>query len=216
MLFCNLDAAQLVGIAGALLVVGITFHEFSHAFVADQLGDHRPRALGRVSLNPTRPHRADGRHLLPARRLRLGAPGAGEHLRAAPGRIGMSVRGRRRARSRTWWWRSWLRGHLPGARRRRLLGAGDGFVWLCSSTIVFYNVVLALFNLLPDPAPRRLQLRAAVPAAAHRRSASSATPSTGCSPCCCSSSSRTAAASSPLRLALRWRRFRSPGLLIGV
>ena len=35
------------------LVVGITFHEFMHAFVADQLGDHRPRAMGRVSLNPT-------------------------------------------------------------------------------------------------------------------------------------------------------------------
>jgi len=35
-------------------VVGITFHEFSHAFVADQLGDHQPRAQGRVSLNPAR------------------------------------------------------------------------------------------------------------------------------------------------------------------
>ena len=47
----NLDAATIAAILVAL-VVGITFHEFSHAFVADQLGDHRPRALGRVSLNP--------------------------------------------------------------------------------------------------------------------------------------------------------------------
>ena len=45
--------AEIAGIAVAL-VVGITFHEFSHAIVADQLGDHRPRALGRVSLNPLR------------------------------------------------------------------------------------------------------------------------------------------------------------------
>ena len=53
MLFGSLSPAELVGIATAL-VVGITFHEFSHALVADGLGDHRPRALGRVSLNPLR------------------------------------------------------------------------------------------------------------------------------------------------------------------
>jgi Zn-dependent protease len=45
------DPRVIVAIAIAL-VVGITFHEFSHAFVADQLGDHRPRAMGRVTLNP--------------------------------------------------------------------------------------------------------------------------------------------------------------------
>ena len=49
--FSDLGLAQIIGILVAL-VVGITFHEFSHAFVADQLGDHRPRALGRISLNP--------------------------------------------------------------------------------------------------------------------------------------------------------------------
>lgn len=37
------------------LLVGLTFHEFSHAFLADQLGDHRPRAMGRLTLNPI-PH----------------------------------------------------------------------------------------------------------------------------------------------------------------
>ena len=36
MLFGSLTLAELVGIAIAL-VVGITFHEFSHALVADQL-----------------------------------------------------------------------------------------------------------------------------------------------------------------------------------
>lgn len=50
MLLAN-GPAVIVGALVALLV-GLTFHEFSHAFVADQLGDHRPRALGRVSLNP--------------------------------------------------------------------------------------------------------------------------------------------------------------------
>ena len=34
------------------LVAGISFHEFSHAFVADSMGDGLPRSRGRVTLNP--------------------------------------------------------------------------------------------------------------------------------------------------------------------
>jgi Zn-dependent protease len=34
------------------LIAGISFHEFSHAWVADTLGDRLPRARGRVTLNP--------------------------------------------------------------------------------------------------------------------------------------------------------------------
>lgn len=36
------------------LVIGITIHEYSHAFAADRLGDPTPRSLGRLSLNPLR------------------------------------------------------------------------------------------------------------------------------------------------------------------
>ncbi len=36
---------------GALLIA-ISIHEFSHAFVADKLGDPTPRVQGRVTLNP--------------------------------------------------------------------------------------------------------------------------------------------------------------------
>lgn len=38
----------------AALISGVAFHEFSHAFVADRLGDHTARLAGRVSLNPAR------------------------------------------------------------------------------------------------------------------------------------------------------------------
>jgi Zn-dependent protease len=38
----------------AALLSGICFHEFSHAFTADRLGDHTARLRGRVSLNPMR------------------------------------------------------------------------------------------------------------------------------------------------------------------
>jgi Zn-dependent protease len=34
------------------LVLGISFHEFSHAYIADTLGDGLPRKMGRVTLNP--------------------------------------------------------------------------------------------------------------------------------------------------------------------
>jgi Zn-dependent protease len=34
------------------LILGISFHEFSHAYIADTLGDGLPRRMGRVTLNP--------------------------------------------------------------------------------------------------------------------------------------------------------------------
>jgi Zn-dependent protease len=49
----GLTVPAIVGIIVGMLA-GITAHEFSHAVTADWLGDHQPRALGRVSLNPLR------------------------------------------------------------------------------------------------------------------------------------------------------------------
>jgi len=34
------------------IVIGLSFHEFGHAFVSDRLGDPTPRSQGRVTLNP--------------------------------------------------------------------------------------------------------------------------------------------------------------------
>ena len=34
------------------IVIAITIHEFAHAWTADKLGDPTPRSMGRVSLNP--------------------------------------------------------------------------------------------------------------------------------------------------------------------
>lgn len=36
----------------AALIVGVTVHEFAHAFTADRLGDPTPRLMGRLTLNP--------------------------------------------------------------------------------------------------------------------------------------------------------------------
>jgi Zn-dependent protease len=45
-------AAVFVGAIVTALIAGISFHEFSHAYAADTLGDGLPRRLGRVTLNP--------------------------------------------------------------------------------------------------------------------------------------------------------------------
>ncbi len=45
-------AFVLFGALVTALIVGISFHEFSHAYVADSMGDRLPRSLGRVTLNP--------------------------------------------------------------------------------------------------------------------------------------------------------------------
>lgn len=34
------------------IIIGLSFHEFAHAFVAEKLGDDTPRLQGRVTLNP--------------------------------------------------------------------------------------------------------------------------------------------------------------------
>ncbi len=47
-----LAALVFFGAVTTALIAGISFHEFSHAYVADSLGDRLPRARGRVTLNP--------------------------------------------------------------------------------------------------------------------------------------------------------------------
>jgi len=60
MIFVSLDLFDIDPFAAIIffsaiataLVLGISFHEFSHAYIADTLGDGLPRRMGRVTLNP--------------------------------------------------------------------------------------------------------------------------------------------------------------------
>jgi len=148
-LFLNADPAVLAGIAVAL-VVGITFHEFSHAFTADQLGDHRPRALGRVSLNPVRHIEPVGAIFFLIAGFGWGRPVPVNVYALRPGRIGMAM----------------VAGAGPIANlvvavvfavvfraldMSGLLDDAGSFVTQLLFSIVLFNVVLALFNLLPIP-----------------------------------------------------------------
>ena len=48
-----MDVITFIAISVSL-IIAITIHEYSHAFVADHFGDPTPRAHGRLSLNPLR------------------------------------------------------------------------------------------------------------------------------------------------------------------
>jgi Zn-dependent protease len=149
MLFGNLSTAQLLGLVIAL-VVGITFHEFMHAFVADVLGDHRPRALGRVSLNPVAHIDPMGAIFFLIAGFGWGKPVPVNAYALRPGRIGMAYVS--------------AAGPLANlvvasavavvfrvADMASVLGGPGDFAWLLLYWVVLFNVVLGLFNLLPIP-----------------------------------------------------------------
>ena len=147
MLFGTTPAPVLVGIIVAL-VVGITFHEFSHALVADQLGDHRPRALGRVSLNPLR-------HLDPLGALFFllagfgwGKPVPVNAYALRPGRTGLTFVALAGPIA------NFTVAAVVAILFRVLLAAGLldlEFPNRVLQLIVYFNVALGLFNLIPIP-----------------------------------------------------------------
>ena len=149
------------------LVVGITFHEFMHAYVADQLGDHRPRAMGRVSLNPTDHIDPIGAIFFLVAGFGWGKPVMVNPYALRPGRLGMAyVAARRSARQP---------GGCLGAPSPSAAGAGRratsrSFVW---QLLFAHRAVQRHPGALQpsaDPAAGRLQPGAALPAAATARS----------------------------------------------
>jgi Zn-dependent protease len=139
------DPEALLAIVVSLLV-GLTFHEFSHAAVADQLGDHRPRALGRLSLNPVA-------HIDPIGALMFIIAGFGW---AKP--VPVNVYALRGGRSGM----AFVAAAGPLAnllvatafavayRVLDIVGV-SGFTQGLTLNIVFFNVLLAIFNLIPIP-----------------------------------------------------------------
>jgi len=146
-LFGSPSPEVLVGIAVAL-VVGITFHEFSHALVADQLGDHRPRALGRVSLNPLRHLDPLGSLFFVIAGFGWGKPVPVNGYALRPGRLGMTMVA--------------VAGPLANFALAALVALAFRILQLAGlldadlprqvlGWIVFFNVALGLFNLIPIP-----------------------------------------------------------------
>ena len=145
MLLLDFTAAQIAGIAVAL-VVGITFHEFSHAFIADQLGDHRPRALGRVTLNPMAHIDPVGALVFVIAGFGWGKPVPVNVYALRPGRIGMAMVAAGGPIANV------IVAVVAAVVYRALdLGGVEGFALEIGRWIVFFNLLLAFFNLLPIP-----------------------------------------------------------------
>jgi Zn-dependent protease len=145
MLFGNFSIAQIAGIAVAL-IVGITFHEFSHAFVADQLGDHRPRALGRVSLNPVAHIDPIGALIFVLAGFGWGKPVPINVYALRPGRVGMAIVAAAGPIANV------VVAVVAAILYRVLdLFGGGGFVLEIGFWVVYFNLVLAIFNLIPIP-----------------------------------------------------------------
>ena len=135
-------------IAGAVaLLVGLTFHEFSHALTADVLGDGRPRAMGRLTLNPIA-------HLDPIGALMLVIAGFGW---AKPVMVNpAALQGGRRSMALVA-----FAGPIANVvvavafavvfRVMALVGVESGFFLNLVALIVQLNILLAIFNLVPIP-----------------------------------------------------------------
>lgn len=155
--FLDIIIVFFVAVAPALLIA-VTVHEFSHAFVATYLGDHTARRLGRLSLNPIR-------HLDPMGAIMMLLVGFGWgkavpvnpfFLRSGP-RAGMSAVSAAGPVSNLLTaslcaapiraglvpWRSPFDfSGLEGLALSALFAELLGFV-------IFYNIILAIFNLIP-------------------------------------------------------------------
>ena len=146
MVFGDVSIERLIAGVVALLV-GLTFHEFSHALTADQLGDHRPRAMGRLTLNPIA-------HVDPIGALMLVVAGFGW---AKPVMVNpAALRGGRRSMALVA-----FAGPIANVvvaiafavvfRVMDLVGVDSGFFLNLVALIVQLNILLAIFNLIPIP-----------------------------------------------------------------
>ena len=147
MLFLDATLQQQIGLVVAL-VAGITFHEFSHALVADQLGDHRPRALGRISLNPVRHFEPMGALLFLIAGFGWGKPVPVNAYALRSGRTSMTLVA--------------LAGPLANVALAATMAVAFRGLQLAGlleadlargvlANVVYFNVVLGLFNLIPIP-----------------------------------------------------------------
>ncbi len=161
----DIDAVAAFVLFGAIttaLVAGISFHEFSHAYVADSMGDRLPRSRGRVTLNPLA-------HLDPAGTIFLflvgfgwGKPGPGNpNVSNNPKAMMASVAGAGPVSNFLVAfaaglplqlglipWQSPFSNHVINSLLRGGWGVEE-YLGLYLSAIVLISIILGVFNLLP-------------------------------------------------------------------
>jgi Zn-dependent protease len=130
------------------IVLGITFHEFMHAYVAHRLGDDTARLMGRLTLNPIAHFDLLGSLFLLLLRFGYGKPVPVNESRLRGGRMGGALVA--------------LAGPFTNLAlatvcalplRFAEVGGGDleNAYRLVLTSIVVYNCLLFVFNLIPIP-----------------------------------------------------------------
>ncbi len=151
-----IDASQLIYILVALLV-GLSFHEASHALVAYWLGDDTAKRMGRLSLNPFAHLEPLGLLMILIVGIGWGKPVGinGDKLRPGP-KLGMAlvaIAGPITNLLLAFALALPLRLHLVSFLPQRLFEAGGrGFYFsggCLFNTLVTLSLGLALFNLIP-------------------------------------------------------------------
>jgi Zn-dependent protease len=151
--------ATFAGAVVTALVAGISFHEFSHAFVADRLGDRTARMQGRVSLNPLRHLDPTGSVLfvlagfgwgkpVPVNPLRLRhGPLTGRAMVAAAGPLSNLLLAFIASIPLYFGLVEW---RDPFRIPFQIDSWGvEEYVGLYLTAVIFFNIILAVFNLLP-------------------------------------------------------------------
>lgn len=153
--FLNFDPVRIVILLFSL-VVALTVHEASHAWMAVQLGDPTPRAMGRLTLNPLA-------HLDPLGTLMMiytvifgfglgwakPVPINPYRMRVSP-QTGMALVSLAGPASNllTAAFFSVSLGLVAGVQARYVGGIED---YSLLQSLIFINVIIAIFNLIPIP-----------------------------------------------------------------
>jgi Zn-dependent protease len=145
-----------LSIAAIPVVFAITIHEVAHGWVARHFGDHTAEAQGRLSLNPIRHIDPVGTLLVPALMLLLGGflfgwakpvPVDSRNLRdPRANMVWVSAAGPAANIGMALIWAS-----LMLFAVRVDLGVASAWIQAMASTGILFNVVLAVFNMLPIP-----------------------------------------------------------------
>ncbi len=128
--------------------LGITFHEFSHAFVADQMGDPTPRNQGRITLNPLAHMEVWGTLLIFLVGFGWGKP-VMHRIRDRRQRLWVALAGPVANVILAIVFGVLLRVILITSRQTLSLGPEWFNVGAVLATIVQINLILAVFNMIP-------------------------------------------------------------------
>lgn len=155
-------ALIFIGAVLTALLTGITFHEFSHAYTADTMGDGLPRRFGRVTLNPLAHLEPMGTILMlfvgfgwgrpvPVNPYATKNPKAALWITAGAGPLSNFLLAGLVGIPLKLDWVPWVSPfNLSNFDRLAIVGwTTDEYIGLYLSSIALFGIILGVFNLLP-------------------------------------------------------------------